>query len=37
MEYLFSVSKSYGADLTVLNSDRVRKPLPSLPSITRSI
>jgi len=23
MEYLFSVSKSYGADLTVLNSDRV--------------
>jgi K+-sensing histidine kinase KdpD len=23
MEYLFSVSKSYGADMTVLNSDRV--------------
>lgn len=27
MEYLFSVSKSYGADLTVLNSDRVAETI----------
>lgn len=27
MEYLFSVSKSYGADLTVLNSDKVAETI----------
>jgi hypothetical protein len=27
MEYLFSVCKSYGADLTVLNSDRVAETI----------
>ena len=36
MEYLFSVSKSYGADMTVLNSDRV-ETIAQLLSITRLI